>query len=437
MSEERSAQEIVIIKRGGGHEEEHGSHGLWKIAYADFMTALMAFFLVMWLVNAANKKTLAQVATYFNPMEMSDQQTQNKGIHPLAGEQQPSESEKKEQAEQKQEGAVSSENSKDVEVDEQGMFRDPYGVLSKLSSKATTFRRGEDNVQQGGSKNTISDVYNGGEGYRDPFDPNFRQDESAVDPIPSDPIVADGVESQNQDSARSALTVPPEASPTNPTTAQAAVAQAAPAGSNGLATSPPSEPSTPATPSPESAAASQGGGGVLADKTDKVDKAVDPATVKADASALAHAQALRTAISDLVKSARTKVPDIEVTANGEGILVSLMDDAQFGMFAIGSAKPKPELVAVLEKIAGLIKAETGQIIVRGHTDGRPYKSLTYDNWRLSTARAHMAYYMLVHGGIGEGRFERVEGYADRKLKVPGDAGAASNRRIEILLKAQS
>ena len=53
-----SAQSIapIIIKRkkvvaGGGH---HG--GAWKVAYADFVTAMMAFFLLMWLLGATNEK---------------------------------------------------------------------------------------------------------------------------------------------------------------------------------------------------------------------------------------------------------------------------------------------------------------------------------------------------------------------------------------------
>ncbi len=40
---------IVIRKRKGGHHEEHG--GAWKVAYADFVTAMMAFFLVMWILG--------------------------------------------------------------------------------------------------------------------------------------------------------------------------------------------------------------------------------------------------------------------------------------------------------------------------------------------------------------------------------------------------
>jgi chemotaxis protein MotB len=46
----------------------------------------------------------------------------------------------------------------------------------------------------------------------------------------------------------------------------------------------------------------------------------------------------------------------------------------------------------------------------------------------------MAYYMLVRGGIEERRIERVEGHADRNLRIPGDPAAAQNRRIEILLR---
>ena len=55
--------EIVIIKRhGGSHDEEHG--GAWKIAFADFMTAMMAFFLVMWIC-VQDQKIKRAVATYF------------------------------------------------------------------------------------------------------------------------------------------------------------------------------------------------------------------------------------------------------------------------------------------------------------------------------------------------------------------------------------
>src|SRR6267142_1986805 len=58
---------IIIVKRikkgGAGH---HG--GAWKVAYADFVTAMMAFFLVMWLVTAVSKDKRAAIFDYFkNP----------------------------------------------------------------------------------------------------------------------------------------------------------------------------------------------------------------------------------------------------------------------------------------------------------------------------------------------------------------------------------
>ncbi len=60
---DKSAPIIVrrVRKVAGGH---HG--GAWKVAYADFVTAMMAFFLVMWLVGAASKEQKAAVSEYFN-----------------------------------------------------------------------------------------------------------------------------------------------------------------------------------------------------------------------------------------------------------------------------------------------------------------------------------------------------------------------------------
>lgn len=57
----------IIIKRarGGGEAGHHG--GAWKVAYADFVTAMMAFFLLMWLLNATTEKQRHGLAEYFNP----------------------------------------------------------------------------------------------------------------------------------------------------------------------------------------------------------------------------------------------------------------------------------------------------------------------------------------------------------------------------------
>ncbi len=67
MCAERNASAPVIIKRkknivGGGH---HG--GAWKVAYADFVTAMWAFFMLMWLLNATTENQRKGLADYFSP----------------------------------------------------------------------------------------------------------------------------------------------------------------------------------------------------------------------------------------------------------------------------------------------------------------------------------------------------------------------------------
>ncbi len=60
MSSEK--RPIIIIKKKGGHGGHHG--GAWKVAYADFVTAMMALFIVLWLLNSSSKVQKA-VGGYF------------------------------------------------------------------------------------------------------------------------------------------------------------------------------------------------------------------------------------------------------------------------------------------------------------------------------------------------------------------------------------
>ena len=65
MSEPKTTPTIIKRKKvvsGGGH---HG--GAWKVAYADFVTAMMAFFMLMWLLNATTEKQRKGIADYFSP----------------------------------------------------------------------------------------------------------------------------------------------------------------------------------------------------------------------------------------------------------------------------------------------------------------------------------------------------------------------------------
>jgi chemotaxis protein MotB len=63
-SEDKAA--LIVIKRGESDDEAHHG-GAWKVAYADFMTAMMAFFLLMWLLNATTEEQRRGLADYFSP----------------------------------------------------------------------------------------------------------------------------------------------------------------------------------------------------------------------------------------------------------------------------------------------------------------------------------------------------------------------------------
>jgi chemotaxis protein MotB len=73
-------EQPVMIKKvkkvvGGGH---HG--GAWKVAYADFVTAMMAFFLLMWLINTTSPEQKRGIADYFAPASVSETTSGSGGI---------------------------------------------------------------------------------------------------------------------------------------------------------------------------------------------------------------------------------------------------------------------------------------------------------------------------------------------------------------------
>ena len=75
-----AADRPIIIKKvkkvvGGGH---HG--GAWKVAYADFVTAMMAFFLMMWLINTTTPEQKRGIADYFAPASVSPSNSGSGGI---------------------------------------------------------------------------------------------------------------------------------------------------------------------------------------------------------------------------------------------------------------------------------------------------------------------------------------------------------------------
>ncbi|PWC39681.1 flagellar motor protein MotB [Azospirillum sp. TSO35-2] len=69
---------IIIKKKKGGHGGHHG--GAWKVAYADFVTAMMAFFLLLWLLNVTTSDQRKGIADYFSPVSVSREQSGSGGM---------------------------------------------------------------------------------------------------------------------------------------------------------------------------------------------------------------------------------------------------------------------------------------------------------------------------------------------------------------------
>jgi len=351
--EDTPQHELVIIRRRSSDDEGGHHGGVWKIAHADFMTALMAFFLVMWLITATDEKTISGVANYFNPMRLTDSAAKPKGVFNMdpGGDHETGQEGVPEPGKHptSRSSKTPEKTAKDAEA---AMFSDPGEALDKLAAQA--------------GKTPPGPAHRGGEAFRDPFDPDLRYELS------------------HQGQAGRAATK-------------------------------------------DGAAATDGKGTGVDTAQPQPGTPVDPEAEKASVD-------LKRRIEEVVKQTGfAAIPGIDVRATGEGLLISITDRPDFEMFGIASARPKPELVVLMEKIGKVILGRGEHVVVRGHTDGRPFRSDDYDNWRLSTARAHMAYYMLARGGIPEMRIDRIEGYADHKLKILDQPLAAENRRIEVLL----
>jgi chemotaxis protein MotB len=155
--------------------------------------------------------------------------------------------------------------------------------------------------------------------------------------------------------------------------------------------------------------------------------------VKKVASVTQKLQQRLSATERLQKLART----LKVTATPDGIRLDLVDDADFSMFQLGTTVLTPDAVQLLHAIGAVLKDEDGGLTIRGHTDGLKWKrGDTVNNWSLSAGRAEATRQALMRDGLGETRFRRIEGVADREPLITDNPNDARNRRMSILLNYQ-
>jgi len=106
------------------------------------------------------------------------------------------------------------------------------------------------------------------------------------------------------------------------------------------------------------------------------------------------------------------------------------------MFGSGSAAVQPAFVGLLERIGGALKVESGSVMVLGHSDNQPIRTVQFpSNFQLSAARAEAAKAILLRT-LGEPGRIKAEGRADSE-PVGNNAtaeGRDENRRIEVVLR---
>jgi chemotaxis protein MotB len=122
----------------------------------------------------------------------------------------------------------------------------------------------------------------------------------------------------------------------------------------------------------------------------------------------------------------------------DGLRIDLVDDADYSMFGLGTTQLEPEASKLIGLIAESIKPVTNPIMIRGHTDSLGYGDpLAMNNWMLSSGRAEATRRRLAEGGLTEGRFNRIEGVADREPMIEANKADPRNRRVAITLLYRS
>jgi chemotaxis protein MotB len=441
--------EIIIIKRHAGGDHEGGHGGAWKIAYADFMTAMMAFFLVMWLVNAANEETKASVASYFNPIKLADEKPSEKGLKkPVDQADGEEKNDKSKQKEEQQTNGSSAKTGEDqtatagdqTNYSEADFFENPYSVLAEIAQEVGQQANVSAKGDGGASTSGPATGADGGEAYRDPFDPDFWTKQVQVSSASKKNDKEDS-KSETESKGEVVAMAKATASDSGEVTDKPQTPEDQPTVSDQQSPEKPPVPGQKKQPGKQSAPSDQANLDAKSGDQKAGDQKAEAAAMQSAAPAAAtkaqekQAKELQAAIAQQISGVAGQLAEgLVVTASEGGLLVTISDQGNDPMFNVGSAVPRKEMVLAMEKIGKILADRKGGIVIRGHTDGRQFKGGQNDNWRLSLDRAESAYYMLLHGGLDEKRISQVSGFADRRLKLPADPLNDANRRIEILVQ---
>jgi chemotaxis protein MotB len=142
------------------------------------------------------------------------------------------------------------------------------------------------------------------------------------------------------------------------------------------------------------------------------------------------AKMMRGAIDNKLQALKNQVL-IETTK--EGLKIQIVDNEGSEIFRSGSDEPTEKARQIIRLVSENLREKPNRIIIEGHTDSAPFKSVQKTNWELSTSRASAARRELENNGIDPNRIARVVGYADQDPLIKEDPKDLRNRRISIIL----
>ena len=365
------AAATIVIRReevgGGGH---HG--GAWKVAYADFVTAMMAFFLVMWLINATTEKQRRGLADYFSPLTEHTKSTSGSG-KPFGG----------------------------LTPYETGSLVSNRGAVNLKDTSGANAINGPGSAARGGPATNVGDK---AASQTDPNDAPVmgNGDKAGTSSSEGDDTgnaAGDGGDDAGAEQAGRSIGTPKDqalkeghvaADQVSAQTAAQTAAQAAKAKAEAIA-----------------AAAEQ----------------------QQLASAAVVLQGKLAADPDLADVAS----QIKVDLQPDGLHIQITDSEHQPMFAPGSAEPNPRARLLFAQVAPVLGRLGEPVSIAGHTDGAACVGACRSNWDLSAARAEATRVVLEHEGLVDARIANVAGYADRDLLMPADPLNAANRRIVLVV----
>ncbi|CAK0751831.1 chemotaxis protein MotB [uncultured Gammaproteobacteria bacterium] len=368
---------IVIKKKKAGHAAAHG--GAWKVAYADFVTAMMAFFLLLWLLNVVTSDQKKGIADYFAPAAVSRSQSGSGGA--MGGR----------------------------SISQPGAMLAPASEHGSTSPSSLTpgFSAGEDDTDETADPS-----------FPKPQPGETREDyRQRLDKLARD----EGIDGQKSDESlrkfgeRVGVAVAAHPKPRNDEnndSFQRRIEQIA----------------------QQLGLPSQKPGEALQNFAERVAQAAAQMIQgQQDAQQfLEAASSIRQAIQS-VPELQELAKSLMVDQTPEGLRIQIVDQERLSMFPAGSNQMFPQTSELMRLVAKAIGTLPNKLSISGHTDSTPFNRVGRDNWDLSTERANASRRALIAGGIDESRIATVVGKADREPFDAKDPNSARNRRIGIVL----